>query len=237
MNRRTARLALTAASLAVAGAACGGGSSGGGTTAPQGAKALVGTFHLTPGSCKGSGTPTGSYFRMIDANGSLANGPYFQNPDSVCTDKSYSPELPGTDGGLVTGTFQPPPAKAFDAHGNSLADRITKPGTFTAIEFGIQTEQVDPQSHIKVPAPQIFDNDGKLSGQLEAWSASWNNQYFNQGSPKPGGTSPGITSPVTGTYNAATGAFVLTWTSSIVGGPFNGFSGYWHLQGHFTPSS
>ena len=38
-------------------------------------------------------------------------------------------------------------------------------------------------------------------------------------------------------YDAATGAFVISWTSQIVGGPFNGFSGYWHLQGHFTPAS
>jgi hypothetical protein len=137
----------------------------------------------------------------------------------------------------MTGTFQPPPAKAFDVHGNSLANRIIKTGTFTAIQFGIQTESTDPQSHTKVPAPQIFDDNGKLSGQLEAWSASWNNQYFNQGSPKPGGAMPGITSPVTGTYDASTGAFTLSWTSSIVGGPFNSFAGYWHLQGHFTPSS
>jgi hypothetical protein len=198
-------------------------------------KALIGTFHLTAGKCA-TGAPTGSYFRMIEDNGTLAHGPYFTNPDSTCKDKSYSAEIPGTDGGLVTGSFQPAPQPAFDTHGNSLANRITKAGSFTEIEFGIETNPVDPQSNTKVPAPSILDNDGKLSGQLEAWSASWNKQYFNQGSPKPGGSMPGITSPVTGTYNAATGAFVLTWTSSIVGGPFNGFSGYWHLAGHFTPS-
>ena len=36
---------------------------------------------------------------------------------------------------------------------------------------------------------------------------------------------------VTGTYNAKTHAFVMTWTSLISGGPFNGFTGYWHLTG------
>jgi hypothetical protein len=238
MTRRT-RTALSAACLAFAAAACGGGATSSGDAGPATGKALVGTFHLSAGKCPTHGTaaPTGSYFRMIDANGTLANGPYFHNPDSVCKDKSFSVEIPGTDGGLITGTFQPPPAKAFDAEGNSLANRIIKSGTFTAIQFGIQTEATDPQSHTKVPAPQIFDDNGELSGQLEAWSASWNNQYFNQGSPKPDGSSPGITSPVTGSYDAATGAFTLTWTSSIVGGPFNSFSGYWHLQGHFTPSS
>lgn len=237
MTRRTTRIALSAVSLALAAAACGGGSTSSGDPGASSGKALIGTFHLTAGSCKGGATPTGSYFRMIDANGTLANGPYFKNPDSTCKDKSYSVEVPGTDGGLITGTFQPPPAKAFDAHGNSLADRITRTGTFTAIQFGIQTEAIDPQSHTKVPAPQIYDDNGKLTGQLEAWSASWNNQYFNQGSPKPGGATPGITTPVTGTYDASTGAFTLSWTSSIVGGPFNSFSGYWHLVGHFTPSS
>jgi hypothetical protein len=235
MTSRKARLALPLIATAIAATACGGSSSGG-TPASSTGKPLIGTFHLAAGKCS-TDTPTGSYFRMIDDNGTLAKGPYFTNPDSTCKDQSYSAEIPGTDGGLVTGSYQPSPAKAFDAHGNSLAVRIIKPGSFTAIDFGIQTDPVDPQSKTKVPAPSIVDNDGKLSGQLEAWSASWNNQYFNQGSPKPDGSMPGITSPVTGTYNATTGAFVLTWTSSIVGGPFNGFSGYWHLQGHFTPSS
>jgi hypothetical protein len=236
MSNRVIRVALSLAAVAIAAAACGGSSSGG-SSADGSGKQLVGTFQLTPGKCNGTGTPTGTYFRMIEANGTLAKGPYFKNPDSACQDQSYSIELPGTDGGLVTGGFQPSPAQAFDAHGNALADRITQPGTFTAIKFAIETDQIDPQSKKRVPAPSIVDNNGKLSGQLEAWSASWNNQYFNQGSPKPDGSMPGITSPVTGTYDAATGAFVLTWTSSIVGGPFNGFSGYWHLQGHFTPAS
>jgi hypothetical protein len=87
-----------------------------------------------------------------------------------------------------------------------------------------------------VAAPEIFDNKGTLSGQVTAWSAAWNNLYFNQGSPKPGGGSPGLTAPVSGTYDSATHAYVLTWASQVVGGPFNGFTGYWHLQGTFVPS-
>jgi hypothetical protein len=236
MNTRATRVALSIAALGFAAAACGGSSASGGAPAGGSGKPLVGTFHITAGSCKTGGVPKGSYFRMIDDNGTLAKGPYFTNPDSTCEDQSYSTEIPGKDGGLVTGTFQPSPSKPFDAHGNSLADLITVPGTFTAIKFGIETSQVDPQSKKTVPAPSIIDTGGKLTGQLEAWGASWNNQYFNQGSPKPGGSMPGITSPVTGTYDASTGAFTLSWTSSIVGGPFNGFSGYWHLRGHFTPA-
>jgi hypothetical protein len=30
---------------------------------------------------------------------------------------------------------------------------------------------------------------------------------------------------------------VLTWKSLIVGGQFNGFTGYWHLEGTFVPAS
>ena len=41
----------------------------------------------------------------------------------------------------------------------------------------------------------------------------------------------------TGTLDAKTGAFTLTWTSLIVGGPFNGFTGLWHLEGIFQPSA
>jgi hypothetical protein len=235
MRSRALRLALPMVALAAATAACGGGSSGGSGPA-AGGKPLIGTFHLTAGKCARA-TPTGSYFRMIDPHGTISHGKFFTNPDSPCKDKSYSVQIPGTDGGFTTGRYQPSPAKPFDAKGNSLADRISAPGSFTAIDFGIQTDPVDPQTHQKVPPLQVVDSHGKLSGQVEAWSASWNNQYFNQGSPKPGGTTPGLTTPVSGRYDAKTGAFVITWASQIVGGPFNGFAGYWHLKGHFTAAA
>jgi hypothetical protein len=75
-----------------------------------------------------------------------------------------------------------------------------------------------------------------LSGDLRAWEATWNKQDFNQGSPKPDGSMPKLTTPAHGTYNASTGAFVLEWTSTIVGGPFNEFTGSWHLAGTFRPA-
>jgi hypothetical protein len=236
MPSRVLRTVPVLLALAASAVACGGSSSGS-SPAASGGKALVGTFKLTAGKCHGNGTPTGSYFRMVDHGGTVAKGPYFHNPDSHCKDSSFSTETPGSKGGLVTGTFEPSPAKPFDAKGDSLAAEISVPGTFTAIKFGVETDAVDPQTHTKVTAPAIYDNNGKLTGNLEAFSASWNNQYFNQGSPKPGGGYPGLTSPVTGTYNASTGAFVLTWSSQIQGGAFDGFGGYWHLQGTFTPSS
>ena len=99
------------------------------------------------------------------------------------------------------------------------------PTPFSAIAFGISTDATDPQTGKSVPAPSISFENGTITGQLESWTASLNKLYFNQGSPKPDGTSPGLTSPVPGTYDSATHAFV-----------FNGFTGYWHLPGTFAPA-
>lgn len=198
------------------------------------AKPLVGTFKLTAGSCA-KATPTGTYFRMIFPGGSLTAGKFFDNPDSTCTDKSYTLATPGTAGGFTTGKYQPDPVPAFSTSGSALSSTIIDPQLFTAINFSIATDQNDPQTGTAVPPPSIKVKNGKLSGQVEAWSAAWNKLYFNQGSPKPGGASPGLTEPVSGTYNAKTHAFVLTWASAVRGGPFNGFTGYWHLQGRFAP--
>ena len=196
---------------------------------------LIGTFKLTAGSCA-SATPTGTYFRMIFPGGSLSAGKFFDNPDSTCTDKSYTLATPGTAGGFTTGKYQPNPVPAFSATGGALASSIIEPQLFTAIDFSVATNPKDPQTGTATPPPTIKVKNGKLSGQVEAWSAAWNKLYFNQGSPKPGGTSPGLTQSVTGTYNAKTHAFVLTWASAVVGGPFNSFTGYWHLSGKFTPA-
>ena len=34
-----------------------------------------------------------------------------------------------------------------------------------------------------------------------------------------------------GTYDPDTGTYVLQWASQVEGGPFNGFTGIWHLEG------
>ena len=202
--------------------------------ASSGRHALVGTFKLSPGACTGE-TVTGSYFRMIFPGGSVASGKFFDNPDSACDDKTYTLAVPGAQGGLVTAHYQSNPTPAFSAQGGALANGIVEPQSFTAIDFSIATNKVDPQTNRTVPPPSINVTAGKLSGQVEAWSASWNKLYFNQGSPKPDGTRPGLTTPLSGTYNAKTKAFVLNWTSQVVGGPFNGFTGDWHLTGTFVP--
>jgi hypothetical protein len=197
---------------------------------------LVGTFTIVPGSCSG-GVASGTYLRMVLSGGTNAAGPYFSNSDSLCSDNTYTPLSPGSAGGLVTGSYQPQPTPAFDSSGNALADQITTPVPFEGVRFATATNPVDPQTGLHVPAPSIVDNGGILSGNLQSFGVSWNNQEFNQGSPKPDGSSPGNTTPATGTYNAATGTYVLQWSSQVVGGPFNGFSAFWNLTGRFVPKA
>jgi len=198
---------------------------------------LVGTFHVKAGASAGS-SATGSYFRMLQPNGKLGAGPYLPNASSTATNKTFTLFKPGTDGGLVTGKYQPAPVTAFDSKGNALASRIVLPLAFFNAKFSVSTQSKDPQTGKAVPAPSIsYDNAGHLTGDLRAFGAWWNKGKFNQGAPKPDGTKPGLTAGPSGTYNAKTHAFTLEWTSRIVGGPFNGFTGQWHLQGTFVPNS
>jgi hypothetical protein len=204
------------------------------TPASAAAIPLVGTFTIVPGSCSG-GVASGTYLRMVLSGGTNAVGPYFSNSDSSCSDNTYTPLSPGSAGGLVTGSYQPQPTPAFDSSGNALADQITTPVPFEGVKFATATNPVDPQTGLHVPVPSIVDNGGTLSGNLQSFGVSWNNQEFNQGSPKPDGSSPNNTTPVTGTFDAATSTYVLRWSSQVVGGPFNGFSAFWNLTGRFVP--
>ena len=206
------------------------------TTDAASKKPLAGTLILTPGKKARTGKAkyTGTYFRMILPG---AKDKYFENPDSRAGDKTYTLLRAGTDRGLKLGAFQAPPSPAFDSKGDALAERITLPEQFTGIKFSISTASKDAQSSAAVKAPELFVTRGKVSGDVRAWTAEWNSIYFNQGAPKPNNKYPGFTRPVNGTYNAKTGAFEIAWYSSIVGGPFNGFTGYWHLQGKLRAGS
>jgi hypothetical protein len=202
---------------------------------PAGARELAGTLRLKAGAHSPTVALTGSYFRMVLPGGSAARGPFFSNPDSTAADHSYTLLAPGTDGGLLLGAYQDPPAPAFASNGNALAARIVTPTKFAGVDFSVSTSATDPQTGTAVPAPAVALADGRLTGQVQAWTAAWNRQWFNQGAPKPDGSTPGLTTRVSGTYDEATKAFVLDWASGIVGGPFNGFSGVWHLEGSFAP--
>jgi hypothetical protein len=236
LQRRVGRAAgLAAASLAAV--ACVGVVGGAGTAVAQSPTPLVGLFRVAPGAYSAEAGATGSYFRMLNPGGTL-NGPdvnYIANSSSPASDQTYTPLSPGTQGGLVTGAYQPAPSPAFDGSGNALADNIIAPVGFFGVNFSAATETPDTQTSTAVPTPSITsDGSGNLAGNLQAFGASWNTQYFNQGSPKPDGTFPGLTAGPTGTYNSSTGAYSLTWTSEIVGGPFNGFTGQWVLAGTFS---
>ena len=139
----------------------------------------------------------------------------------------------GSDGGLRTGGFQSQSDPPFDGTGNGVTAKITQPTKWFAVTYSLATNEQDPQTNTKASKPQIFVSDGKLSGDLSAFAAAWNGQHFNQGSPKPGGAKPGMTTGPTGTYDKSTKKFVLEWTSQIVGGPFNNFTGTWHFEGTF----
>jgi hypothetical protein len=165
MKRGTFFVAVGGVALSVL-AACSSGPSTAKPSVSTGAHALVGTFRLTPGACVSSGA-TGTYFRMISPDGSIARGPFFANPDSTCSEKTYTLAKPGTDGGFVTGRYQPNPSPAFDPNGNALANEIVTPQPFTAIAFTVSTNKVDHQTGLTVPVPSIRVNHGRLSGQVE----------------------------------------------------------------------
>jgi hypothetical protein len=220
------RISARRAAIAIAGTVCVGVGVGvGGAAAAPAAgaaasKSLVGTFRITAGRYA-KGKAGGSFLRMVLPGG----GKYFDNPDSRSPDKSYTLIGPGSQGGLVTGSFQPGPSPAFDSKGDARVDAIMGPQSFDGIRFSVASLAKNPLTGAKNPAPAIRLSGDTLSGQVEAVTAEWNGEYFAQGS-----------EAVTGRYNPKTRAFLLTWTSPISGGPFNGFSGYWHLQGTFEPS-
>lgn len=195
-------------------------------------EALSGTFRVTAGSCAGA-TRSGSFFRMVQPGGTVAGGPFVENADSPCADKTYTPLSPGTDGGLVSGRHQPQPSAPFDGAGNGTARRIVAPAKFFGVNFAVATNPTDPQTGTKVAAPVLRRDGARLSGDLRAVGVAWNRQHFNQGAPKPDGSTPGATMLPGGTIDAGSKAYRLDWASTIVGGPFNNFTGAWHLEGTF----
>jgi len=194
-------------------------------TAPTFEGDLAGLFSIDAAVCAEGAVESGSYFRMVQIDGTLDAGPFIPNADSLCGDPTYSGLVPGADGGLVTGTHQAAPDPAFDDGGNGLADAIFEPVIFFAVAFAGAT---DPAEAV----PTIIATDGVLSGDLSAFTAYYGGGQFNQGAPKPDGSG---TAP-TGTIDPTTGAFVLDWSSVISGGSFDGFTGVWHLEGVYTPA-
>ena len=65
---------------------------------------------------------------------------------------------------------------------------------------------------------------GTISVDLSSWTANWAGINIYQGS-----------SSATGTWDQATGAFNIAWSSTVVDGPFYGITGDWTLQGFAVP--
>jgi len=105
---------------------------------------------------------------------------------------------------------------------------VIKPAAFFAVPFGISSNPTDPQTGRKVPAPSLTISGSTLRADFSALSVGWNGQFFNQGAPK-----PGAKGDATGTFDPSTKHYSVDWTSAIKGGPFNGFTGVWHLEGTF----
>jgi hypothetical protein len=138
---------------------------------------------------------------------------------------------------LSTAAYQPQPNPPFDAGNGGVNDKITMPKEFFGAKFATATNQTDPQTSVATTLPVItHDGSGKLSGDLRAFAAAYQGQHFNQGAPKPDGSTPGATTLLTGTYDTATKKFSFEWASTIVGGPFNNFTGKWHFEGTFEPA-
>lgn len=233
------------------------------SAAGGGGRELVGLFRLTPGSDVGAQLG-GTYFRMLEPGASPTSGPYMKNANSTADGGQATLLQPGTAGGFRTNQYQAQPTPGFNPGGDSLADSITTPTAFFGVKFSISTNKIDLQTKTACAPPIVVLKNGKLTADLSSWAASWNNQNFNQGAPKPVSStqakSPGEQQAqqawnffsqrwlgaqakatvsgtgATGTYDPKTGRFVLQWTSLIVGGPFNGFTGLWHLAGVFQPS-
>lgn len=187
---------------------------------------MTGRFIISSGTCTSGAVPNGSYFSMRDPSGGAVN-----NGNSPCSNQAATPLKAGTEG-LTPGRMQP-----FSGSPGS-SDAIVAPTNFFSSPFAVGTQTPDKQSGKDAAAPQVFNSGGQLSGEIRSFQAFYNGAYYNQGAPKPDGSTPGsTTSGLTGTYDASSGAFTLDWKSTIAGGAFNNFTGVWHLAGTYQPGT
>jgi hypothetical protein len=135
----------------------------------------------------------------------VLGGTFFMNPVTP----SPIAISPGTPGQLIDGSFQASPGIFADFPFSGLPV-----STFTAADC---PSGCDGGGH---SAPTI-----NLAGtsDLSSFYALWNGTYFNQGN-----------SSVPAANNGD-GTYTLSWSSVIVGGPFNGFTGEWTMRVQAVP--
>ena len=152
----------------------------------------------------------------------IAGGEFSMNDPSFAGSSAISA---GDQGAMVMGTYQ--------GFNDGAADGINALATFQFGYFG----QVDTYTSsvaagvnggaVESPAAPTGTTSGStINMDMGSWVAFWNGNEFNQGNHN-----------VTGTYNAVTGAYTLEWGSLITGGPFDGKTGYWRLNGTATVSA
>lgn len=213
-------------------------SSGGGSSPPPasgggvGGHAMSGVFHISAGTCNGSGAPSGSWIQL-----SLGGSPV-KNSNSACAGGSYTPLSQGTTG-LTTGQFQPNPAPTFDSAGNSLAASLIQPTMFLGTKFGAatnpQNEQSAPSGPAVFPAPQAVLNGTTISANLSAVNFTYNGPANGTCASGNGDGCYAVgSSNVSGTYDPSTHAYVIGWTGTIHGGAFNNATATFHLVGLFA---
>lgn len=184
--------------------------------------ALVGLFKIDPTDCA-TAKVSGSYFRLIYPGGTAEAGPFGEDADSRCADKTYTGVSPGTDGGLRTGAYQPAPDPPFDAAGNSLGGKILGPGKSHGATVVVSTNKRGA-SGTEYPAPKIVaSRRGELTGQVEAWLTDTPGFQYENGP-----------TAITGTYDKKSGAYTIEWTAVTKAGPGAGSTNLWHLEGTFV---
>lgn len=188
----------------------------------------------------------------IDENGFYVNGSYFamgaNNPNG-----NVAMLIPtSSPGGIVLGSYQNfvldpdvPHPNNWDGLGGkpgtgyglapATLSNLTQPFLFFGVNTYVGTNPVGYQSGISHPTPtadvdmnSCVGNTCPISVELSSWEVMWNGSAFEQG-PRPLNTGP--FELAIGTYDLVTHVYSLNWKSQINGGPFNGVTGYWHLEG------
>ena len=72
---------------------------------------------------------------------------------------------------------------------------------------------------------------GTITVNMSSWTMRWDTSSLSQDPGSTGFTWNQGNPSVTGTWNSTTGAYNIAWSSLMLGGPFDGSTGNWTLQG------